>query len=823
MPPRVLTLRSADGLHELACEMGSSIDLGSALECEVVLDGAAILPRHCVLRRIGERRFQISRAVPEARFTVNGVSAPELEVETPFQFGIGDELITFDLAAEGESLPELPAWDEPALMLGPVEPVPTVGAVAEKIAPQQEEAHSSARPGRRDYLMLPAALRQRGGERLGEVLLDVPPAVALVDEEPAAPSVSEAGKESKTTEEKAEGEASLPLMFAFLLVCVLMMAAVFFWQHYLDAGAKRDDDKGASSVFMTCDFAPEKVLQAATSLRLAGAAMLSAHLVMPLAESGDARAMQELALALLASGEFSEEAVFLLRQAAEAGTHDALSHLTEAVENPLNMARYSAESFQHLDFAARLGESTAWMPLGERFEQGHGVEKSLQRALAAYEKSRDAGDRRATAKLVAKREALERVAAFVRSWNEVSVATLLDHVSANSERYFEHEKPPMETLLRMEEQLRMLWPLRRVSLVGEAEVDLHSFERIEVMQPFQFELQRGERIARGSGVLTCEVAREEGGWRVVSARDEVALKELLPAADQFVTASSLRALKPALSRVELAEEMRLEVLEKMRGIEETQDFKPALALILDAATAFPQEVFWRPFTDKLCDRMAREFFMQGRWLDAAWSAPVHQLAETGSVSAMLLEGHLLTAGYGFSRDEKRGLALYQQAFEVGKRRDARFYYAEALFQGNGAAQDLQKAGALVLSFMTRSKHPLEAYLAAHLLWRKAEIDPSLWQDVYDTLSRVADKHPPAKHLAAMVLLNHGNSVRERKTGFIALKAAAEAGVLEAMKNLSKCYQDGVGCEKDFQAATLWKQKAAVTEPPRRRHYTEFEE
>ena len=95
--------------------------------------------------------------------------------------------------------------------------------------------------------------------------------------------------------------------------------------------------------------------------------------------------------------------------------------------------------------------------------------------------------------------------------------------------------------------------------------------------------------------------------------------------------------------------------------------------------------------------------------------------------------------------------------------------------------------------------------------------------MYDTLSRVAEKHPPAKHLAAMVLLNHGNTTRERKTGFIALKAAAEAGVLEAMKNLSKCYQDGVGCEKDFQAATLWKQKAAVTGPLRRRHYTEFEE
>lgn len=271
------------------------------------------------------------------------------------------------------------------------------------------------------------------------------------------------------------------------------------------------------------------------------------------------------------------------------------------------------------------------------------------------------------------------------------------------------------------------------------------------------------------------------------------------------------------------EETRLEILEKIRGIDQTQDFKPALTLILNTATTFAADDFWRPFADKLCDRMAREFFAQGRWLDAAWSAQVHQLAELGSVSAMLLEGHLLMAGYGFTRDEKRGVALYEKAFEAGKRRDARFYLAESLFQGRGVPQDFEKAGALALSFMARSKHPLEAYLAAHLLWRKAEIDPSLWQPVYDTLSRVAEKHPPAQHLAAMVLLNHGNTTRERKTGFAALKAAAEAGVPEAMKNLSKCYQDGVGCEKDFQAATLWKQKALVTEPLKRRHFTEFEE
>jgi TPR repeat protein len=169
------------------------------------------------------------------------------------------------------------------------------------------------------------------------------------------------------------------------------------------------------------------------------------------------------------------------------------------------------------------------------------------------------------------------------------------------------------------------------------------------------------------------------------------------------------------------------------------------------------------------------------------------------------------------------VSLYQKAYEAGKRRDAGFYYAEALFQGRGVPPDIEKAGALVLAFMSRSKHPLEAYLAAHLMWRKAEHDPALWQDVYDVLSRVANQFPPAKNLAGMVLLNHGQTTKERRTGFAAIKAAAEEGVVEAMKSLSQCYLEGVGCEKDLHQATFWKQKAMVTEPPRRRHYTEFEE
>jgi TPR repeat protein len=604
-----------------------------------------------------------------------------------------------------------------------------------------------------------------------------------------------------------------------------MIGGIFYWQDYLDGMpiASAPSAVVAPQAFQTREWSAAEMIEAAADLRQAGMPMLAAHFLMPLAEEGNVTAMRELALSFLASGELGEEAVFLLRGAAEGGSREALAELVQAVENPLNMGRYNAASFQHLEFAAKLGEASAWMPLGERFEQGHGAEKSLDLALAAYEKARAAGERRATAKLAARQEALECVAGFVRSWNEVSVATLLDHVSVRPKRYFTQEKPAMEALLRTEEQMRALWPLRRISVSDGANTKLASFERIEVAQPFQFELQRGERIARGTGMLTCEVEREEGGWRVVRACDEVEIKELLPSGGHFVSAESLRELKPAFTKAEQVEETRLEILEKMRGLDETQDFKPLLTLLLNTAMTFPQEEFWRPFADKLCDRMAREFFAQGHWLDAAWSAPVHQLAELGSVSAMLLEGHLLMAGYGYSRDEKRGLVLYAKAFEAGKRRDARFYYAEALFQGRGTVEDFEKACALALSFMARSKHPLEAYLAAHLLWRKAEADPSLWQDVYDTLSRVAEKHPPAKHLAAIVLLNHGNTTRERKTGFTALKAAAEAGVPEAMKNLSKCYQDGTGCEKDFHQATLWKQKALVTEAPKRRHYSEFGE
>lgn len=789
-----LILRTGDGQHEIHCPPEACFDIGSSPECEIVLEGTDVLPQHATLFRIGEKHFRITRSVSEARFTVNDVSGSELEVEAPFWLALAEARILFDLIGEDVCVPETEQKTN-----------------AENPTP--------ARVNRREHLLKPALLRLRNREHVARSPIEqvtVPPTSAL----PAPTDSTEAKTSLKTPMVEATDESS-PLLFTVLLMCGLMVVGIFLWQQVLDQNTAQTLAVEQAHTLQVVDDA--HLLNAARQLRMAHAAALAAALLLPQAESGNLHAQFELALALREEGGFEDEAITLLRQAAEQGLREALPYLVEVVDSPTHQARDRAESLRHLEFAARLGESSAWMPLGERLEHGHGAQRDLTRALAAYTSAHKAGDRRAEGKLAAKQEALARAAAFVRSWNDVSVAALLEHVSSTAQSYFGQDKPSVEAMLHAEELLRTLWPLRRVSLAEGAAVELQSFERAEVSQPYRFELQRGARVARGSGLFVCVVEREEVGWRIISAGDEIALKELLPSAAQFSGTESLRQVRPAFSSEEQKEEARLDILEMLRSVEETQDFKPALTLILDKAKAFSADAFWLPFADRLCDRMARVLFAQGHWLDAGWSEQVHQIAALGSVSALLLEGHLRMAGYGFARDAKRGFALYEQAFAKGKRRDARFYYAEALFQGRGTVQDIDKANALVLSFMTHSRHPMEAYLAAHLLWRKAEIDPSLWQQVYDTLARVAEKYPPARHLAAMVLLNHGNTTRERKTGFAALKAAAEAGVPEAMRNLSKCYQDGIGCEKDLQAATLWKQKAAVVEPLKRKHYTEFVE
>lgn len=813
MPSNLLILRTADGRHSLPCPPGASVDLGSDPACEVVLEGEGILPRHCVLNRTGDTHFQITAFTPTARFTVNNVSASDLSVEVPFTFGIDGETIEFDLGVEADA--EAPPADAPHM---PAEPP----------AKAVEPSSLTPRANRRGYLLQPPAVKPRVAGRVGEVVLvqpgstfvppplpveEVPPETLPPSEPPPAPAA------------KADDEESSPLLFAGLVLCGLMIFGVLWWQRHVDAVFSSVGTQAAAPVATHLPTDAD-IMAACRDLRLAGLSTTAAHLQRPLAGEGHVQAMHELAGTLHQGGGFSEEAMLLHQQAAEGGLRAAWGDLVRQIDHADNPARHGESAFQQLKRAAELGEPSAWMPLGERYElgTGTGTAPDLALALAAYEKAQAAGDPRAQPKLTAKDAALHRVEAFVRSWNEVSVATLLDHVSATPGRFFLLEHPPIDALLRMEEELRTRWPLRRISVAPGAQAEMQTFDLIKVTQPFQFELENGARLARGTGILTCAVQRDtEGVWRITAAADAIEATDLRPSRDKFVSATSLRTLSPVLAREEQMEESRQQLLRELRGIEETQDFKAALTALTAALREFPQEAYWRPFADQLCDRMARQFFAEARWLDATWAQQVHQLAENGSVSAMLLEGHLLAAGYGCQRDEARSIALYEKAFEAGKRRDARFYYAEALFQGRGTPPDLAKAGTLVFPFMTRSKHPLEAYLAAHLMWRKAETEPALWQQIYDTLSRVAEKHPPARHLAAMVLLNHGNTTRERKTGFAALKATAEAGVQEAMKNLAKCYQDGIGCQPDLQAATLWKQKAAITEPPRRKHYTEWAE
>lgn len=838
MAQDLLTLHTEDGRHALPCPVGAVLDLGHDPACEIMLEGEGVLPHHCMLRRMAERHFRVTAIATSARFTVNGVIATDLGVDVPFTFGIDGESIEFDLAAETEA-------ESPAAEPGDPPSASGTGSDSGAVA----GAAATARSSRRDYLLQPATIKLRTGRRAGEVLLERPSAALHAEpkppqrealppaarpplapaetQRPAQPAAPAAGDPPSSAGE----EESSPLLLGGLLVCAAMVAGIFWWQHQLDAAeappraaSSRAAELQAPAAFATAAFSEAETLAACRSLHASGAAILAAQLLLPAAEAGDVEATLELAHALQDAGQFGPEVIFLLQQAAEGGSRQAWDDLVAAVDHEDNPERFAPSSFQLLRRAAALGIPSAWLPLGERHEHGNGTQPDVRQAMQAFEHAQAAGDARAAAKLSARDGALQRVAAFVRSWNEVSVATLLEHVSATPGRFFTLEHPPMDALLRSEEELRSRWPLRRIRVVAGAQAEIETFDLIKVAQPFQFEVECGQRAASGTGLLACTVQRDTAGaWRVTEAADTITLGALRPGPEKFISASSLRALKPALSSEERAGEARQQILREMRGIEQTQDFKAALAAIIRAGQEFSQEPWWRSFADTLCDRMARQLFAEGRWLDAAWAREVRTLAEAGSISAMLLEGHLFAAGYGLQRDASRSTSIYQKAFESSKRRDARFYYAEALFQGRGVPQDLQKAGTLVLPLMTSSRHPLEAYLAAHLLWRKAEKDPALWQQVYDTLSRVAEKHAPARHLAAMVLLNHGNTTRERRTGFAALKAAAEAGVPEAMKNLSKCYQDGTGCEADFQAATLWKQKAAITEPPRRRHYTEFEE
>jgi hypothetical protein len=342
-------------------------------------------------------------------------------------------------------------------------------------------------------------------------------------------------------EPKQDEEESSPLLLTGLLVCGVMIAAIIYWQQHLDQAFVPpvvEERPVAPATPVPSNLSPEATIRACEDLLRAGAPMLAAHLLMPLAEEGHVGAMHQLALALRASGEFGEEVVLLLQQAVEGGSREALSDFVGVIDDADNPARYAESAFKQLQLAAKLGEASAWMPLGERHEHGNGTVPDIKLALVAYEKAKTLGDLRAEAKLSAKQAAMDRAVAFIRSWNEVSVATLLDHVAAGQGKFFMLDHAPMDALLRLEEEMRVRWPLRRISVAAGAKAELETFDLIKVSPavPVRGAARRAHRARqRACSPARCSVMRPDK-WRITDADDTIELTELLPAKEQFVSA-----------------------------------------------------------------------------------------------------------------------------------------------------------------------------------------------------------------------------------------------------------------------------------------------
>ena len=410
-------------------------------------------------------------------------------------------------------------------------------------------------------------------------------------------------------------------------------------------------------------------------------------------------------------------------------------------------------------------------------------------------------------------DALAAAKAFLDAWNENDASGMLRFVSPAPSSCFEMPNPSSEDVLKLEEAFRDHWPQSMLRAEGTPTATRAGESRFEITQRYRVDLRgQNNRHAAGTGTLFIVLERAAPKtWLVTRAADKIELTTAEPLRNAFSPAVSLRDLKPVLNQ----DEMQQQAKDQLAVLVKAGDAKATLTAILDNAAKHPNETSWRFATDQTCDALSRALFATGEWPDPTCLVEVQKLSEMGVPSAMLLQGHLLRAGYLLPRNIAEGEVLYRKAT---KSREARFYYAEALFIGG----EHQRASAIALATMVSSKHPLEAYLAAHLLWKKAELDPSLWQQVYEIAARAATQHPPAKNLAGLVLLKHGQTTKERQAGFTLIQKAAEEGVIEAMKNLSACYEYGDGCERNESEAEAWKKKAATTIPSPKRHYSEFE-
>ena len=662
--PDFLTLHTEEAAHSFPCPPQAVLVLGSSEACDLAFDGDDIAPRHMEIRRLGDSRFHLRSLSGEHRLNVNGVTASDLEVETPFRLRLGGDVIDFALATE---------------------------------APKPSPASSGNR--RRDYMLGSARVRQRSSTPVPEpepepapisTPLVVPPPFPSPPPPPVnhvrtLPPVSDPSKAAPiTVPESGDG-----WWVVAVIAGLLAPAGIYFGYQFIFPNPK--------------EIVPEapkpKVVEAPTAK--------------PVVKTAPA----------------------------------------PAPASPTDTYR--------------------------------------EDALAAAK-------------------------AFLDSWNENDASGMLRFVSPAPSSYFEMPNPSSEDVLKLEEAFRDHWPQRTLRAEGTPTASRAGESRFEITQRYLFDLRGlNHRHATGSGTLFVTLERvAPKTWLVTRAADKIELTTAEPLRDAFSPAVSLRDLKPVLNN----DEMMQQAKDQLAVLVKAGDAKATLTAILDNAAKHPNETFWRFATDQTCDALSRALFGTGEWPDPTCITEVKKLAEMGVTSAMLLQGHLLRAGYLLPRNIAEGEVLYRKAYETTKSREARFYYAEALFIGG----EHQRASAIALATMVSSKHPLEAYLAAHLLWKKAELDPSLWQQVYEIAARAATQHAPAKNLAGLVLLKHGQTTKERQAGFTLIQKAAEEGVTEAMKNLSACYEYGDGCPRNVAEAEAWNKKAASTPPPPKRHFSEFE-
>jgi TPR repeat protein len=668
--PDFLTLHTEEAAHSFPCPPQAVLVLGSSEGCDLAFDGDDIAPRHMEIRRLEDTRFQLRSLSAAHRLNVNGVTAAELEVETPFRLRLGGDVIDFALATEAPKVSTTsPGTRRRDYMLG------GSARARQRSAPAPVPAPESAHEPEPALIAAPVV---------------VPPPFPSPPPPPVnhvrvLQPVSDPSKAAPVTVPKpSEGWWVVGVLAGFMAP-----AAIYF-----------------------------------------GYPFLFLNPMVPISEAPKPKAIE--------------------------------------VPTPQPVVKPTVPPVP----AAR-------------------TDTYREDALAAAK-------------------------AFLDSWSENDASGVLRFVSPAPANYFEMPNPASEAVLRLEEAFRDHWPQRAIRADGSPEASRASESRYEITQRYLFDLHGlNQRHAAGSGTLfvTLEHVAPKT-WLVTRAADKIELQTTEPSREAFSPATSLRDLKPVLSE----EERMLKAKDDLAMLVKAGDAKATLAAILENAAKNPNQTYWRFATDQICDALSRALFATGEWPDPTCLTEVQKLCEMGVPSAMLLQGHLLRAGYLLPRNIAEGEVLYRKAYETTKSREARFYYAEALFIGG----EHQRASAIALATMVGSKHPLEAYLAAHLLWKKAELDPSLWQQVYEIAARAATQHPPAKNLAGLVLLKHGQTTKERQAGFTLIQKAAVEGVTEAMKNLSACYEYGDGCERNEAEADAWKKKAASTPPHPKRHYSDFE-